>query len=122
MSPFEFTLAPSVIIPMTIPVKFAIAEGKRYHQIRGMFKQLDQMTTYSQDTENLRLKIVSDLEQLIDQNSQSVEQIVMYIITTLSHIQDTSLEIIQSPTFEIEKHLPSYNRSKQLKIKDNISE
>lgn len=69
MSPFEFSLAPSVIIPMTIPVKFAIAEGKRYHQIRNMFKKLDQMTESDQAQEDLRARTVDDLMQLFDQNA-----------------------------------------------------
>lgn len=64
--PFEFRMAPSVIIPMTIPVKFAIAEGPRYHQIRNMFKELDSMTTKSQEQEKLRLRIVKDLMKLFE--------------------------------------------------------
>lgn len=97
---------------MTIPVKFAIAEGKRYHQIRNMFKELDQMTSCNQAQEDLRLRIVDDLMQLFDQNSKSIDQVVMYIISNFSHFEETSLQIIQSPTLEIEKHLPSYGKSK----------
>ena len=87
-------MAPSVIIPMTIPVKFAIAEGKRYHQIRNMFKELDSMTECNKAQEDLRVRTVDELMQLFDQNCKSIEQVVMYIISNLSPVEETSLQII----------------------------
>lgn len=87
-------IAPCVIIPMTIPVKFAIAEGKRYHKIRNMFKELDQMNVADAAHEKLRKQTVEDLIELFDQNSKSIEQVVMYIVSNLPMSEQTSIEII----------------------------
>lgn len=79
------------------------------------------MTESNQGQENLRARTVDDLMQLFDQNAQSIEQVVMYIISNLSIFEETSLQIIQSPTFEIEKHITPFNTNKELSIKDNIA-
>ena len=33
-----FKVVPQICIPMTVPVKFAILEAKKYHEIRNIFK------------------------------------------------------------------------------------
>lgn len=45
----------------------------------------------------------------------------MYIISNLSNFEETSIQIIQSPTLEIEKHLPAFHKTKELSIKENIA-
>lgn len=45
----------------------------------------------------------------------------MYIISNLSNFEETSITLVQSPTLEIEKHLPAYHKTKELSIKENIA-
>jgi hypothetical protein len=37
-----FKTVPQICIPMTIPVKFVIAQAAKYHSCRNLFKELDQ--------------------------------------------------------------------------------
>ena len=85
-----FKVVPQICIPMTVPVKFAILEAKKYHEIRNLFKQLDSFVSspdkkvYNTEIDELRTKIQERLLILFRDNGSEIKNVIAKVLSVLN--------------------------------------
>lgn len=85
-----FKVVPQICIPMTVPVKFAILEAKKYHEIRNLFKQLDSFVgspdkkVYNAEIDDLRAKIQERLLILFRDNGSEIKNVIAKVLSVLN--------------------------------------
>jgi hypothetical protein len=88
---------------MTLPVKFVIAQAKKYHSCRNLFKELDQYLNIAQKSvysdnkiESIRNQIHGFFSEIFEENQPSL-QFLSNIISQKFN-QKSKLILKQSPT------------------------
>ena len=67
-----FTCVDQLCIPMTIPIKFVVDHASTYHQVRNLYRKLDE-TMNIEAREDLRIKIQDKLLSIFDENEGQIK-------------------------------------------------
>lgn len=106
-----FKTVPQLCIPMTLPVKFVIAQANKYHACRNLFKELDQYLNIAQKSvfsdnkiQLIRQQISGFFLGVFEENKASIQLLASIIQQKFPN--SSKLILKQSPTIQKKSDFP----------------